>query len=445
MICKLFSILPSPVVHGVGGEGGFTTDARNAIETGILSVSLDKTYLNSKNKYMLDVNKLAKQIPVISNHFRDNANISSQKLNRAKEIFKQAEKQQKELINKQQLWRQKLIFNVGIPVESLNTRMPLIEAPYIHTVIATDGSQIAPSHHEIAYCYLINIGRIMIHYGQSKHPLLDSLPEVFYKEEDLSISRQWGIKVEEWLGYIRATSETKVLAKLAQEWRQNEHEIIPSLAMVDGTLIYWFLETLPIEAREKILNPILESWDILKELNIPIMGYISASRNSDSLNFLRFLTCPHPVPDCHTYCANQQKQPCQIFEPIKDVGLWTNQLSPGERSPLWRSTNRILELYHKEKIYFCYVNVGSEIARIEMPGWVAENQQLLNQALSLMLAQVNKGYGYPVALAEAHNLAVIRSSDRAYFFKLLEQEMIKSGLRNVGISYKETRKRGSIA
>jgi hypothetical protein len=27
----------------------------------------------------------------------------------------------------------------------------------------------------------------------------------------------------------------------------------------------------------------------------------------------------------------------------------------------------------------------------------------------------------------------------------LEQEMIKAGLKNVGISYKETRKRGSIA
>jgi len=28
---------------------------------------------------------------------------------------------------------------------------------------------------------------------------------------------------------------------------------------------------------------------------------------------------------------------------------------------------------------------------------------------------------------------------------LLEQQMIKAGLKNVGISYKETRKRGSIA
>ena len=36
-------------------------------------------------------------------------------------------------------------------------------------------------------------------------------------------------------------------------------------------------------------------------------------------------------------------------------------------------------------------------------------------------------------------------SDRARFFAMLEQQMIKAGLRNVGISYKEARKRGSIA
>jgi hypothetical protein len=42
-------------------------------------------------------------------------------------------------------------------------------------------------------------------------------------------------------------------------------------------------------------------------------------------------------------------------------------------------------------------------------------------------------------------MAVIRGGDRARFFALLEQQMIKVGLRNVGTSYKEARKRGSIA
>ena len=112
---------------------------------------------------------------------------------------------------------------------------------------------------------------------------------------------------------------------------------------------------------------------------------------------------------------------------------------------MWQSSARIIDYYGSQKIYFCYLHVGHEIARIDFPAWVAENSALLDNSLSQTLAQVQKGYGYPVVLAEAHNQAVVRGGDRARFFALLEQEMIKAGLKNVGTSYKETRKRGSIA
>lgn len=139
------------------------------------------------------------------------------------------------------------------------------------------------------------------------------------------------------------------------------------------------------------------------------------------------------------------KAPCQIFEPLRDAALWASLLEPGQRSPLWRSSAPILDQYGPHTIYFCYVHVGTEIARIEVPAWVAENPTLLDSTLSLTVAQVQKGYGYPVALAEAHNQAVVRGGDRARFFSLLEREMIRAGLQNVGTSYKEARKRGSIA
>ena len=50
-----------------------------------------------------------------------------------------------------------------------------------------------------------------------------------------------------------------------------------------------------------------------------------------------------------------------------------------------------------------------------------------------------------MAIAEAHNQAVVRGADKARFYSLLERQMIKAGLKNVGTSYKEARKRGSIA
>jgi hypothetical protein len=390
---------------------------------------------------MLDLRKLARQIQGLSQHLTLEAAASRQRLELAQENLKQAFKCQQELIERQEKWRDRILFANATPIEPLQAYIDIPVPPKVHTVISTDGSQIAPNHHEIAYCYLLNIGRVVLHYGQNRHPLLDSLPEVFYRPEDLYVSHPWGIRTEEWMGYRRTAWEITVLAELACSAKTEA----PALAMVDGSLIYWFLDKLPMDARDHILPPILEAWQQMRKAQIPIMGYLSASRNIEAMNFLRFLACPHPVPDCISYCPNQlEYMPCKIFESLRDTSLWATQLQPGQRSPLWRSNAQILELYSDQIIYFCYVHVGTEIARIEVPAWVAENSAMFNEALGLMLAQVQKGYGYPVAIAEAHNQAVVRGGDRSHFFALLEREMIKAGIKNVGTSYKEARKRGSI-
>lgn len=427
---------------------------------------------------MLDLVKLARQMQGISQHLSDEAEATRQRLTLAEKLLAQARSHQAELVTRQQMWRDRLGFAAAEPVEPLDTRQAIAAAPPVHTVLATDGSQIAPSHHEIAYCYLINVGRIVLHYGQSRHPLLDSLPEVFYRPEDLYASRQWGIRTEEWMGYRRTVSEAIALSELGVGCQvsgvgefvpaalrdHTEPELAapeapsvagrpplpvtrhPTLAMVDGSLIHWFLEPLPAEAREAILPPILDAWQQLRLARIPLVGYLSAARSGEALNFLRLHTCPHTTPDCQSHCPGQtETAPCQVFAPLRDTALWSLLLQPGQRSPFWRSSAKILEFYGEQQIYFCYVHVGSEVARVEVPAWVFADRQLLDTALTLTIAQVQKGYGYPVALAEAHNQAVVRGGDRARFFALLEQQMIRAGLTNIGTSYKEARKRGSIA
>ncbi|NJL86950.1 MAG: DNA double-strand break repair nuclease NurA [Leptolyngbyaceae cyanobacterium SM1_1_3] len=427
---------------------------------------------------MLDLMKIAQQMQGISDHLTREAAAARLRIEKAEQLLHQIQPRQAERVAQLNQWRDRMIFTAAEPVESLATRATLAIAAAAHSVIATDGSQISPSHHEIAYCYLINVGRIGLHYGQGRHPLLDSLPEVIYRPEDLHVSRQWGIGPEEWMGYRRTVSEAVVLAelgkalsaeevpaKIEEKTRTEEAEeaaltgqlsllsakaasktLPPKLAMVDGSLIYWFLEPLPGEARDRILQPILDAWEQLYQERIPLVGYLSASRSGEGLNFLKLESCPYPEPNCLSYCAERSDPPpCQVFEPLRDVALWSTLLEPGQRSPLWRSSAEILSQYEHHTIYFCYVHVGSEVARVEMPRWVATDTALFESALSIVLAQVQKGYGYPVALAEAHNQAVVRGGDRARFFALLEQQMIRSGLRNVGTSYKEARKRGSIA
>ncbi|MEO0349745.1 MAG: DNA double-strand break repair nuclease NurA [Cyanobacteria bacterium P01_A01_bin.15] len=433
---------------------------------------------------MLDLSKIAQQMQGISQHLAKEAEAAQVRLAIAAQLLHQARLQQPQLV--EQLQTHQLGFAAAEPVEPLDTRVPLKAAPEAHTVIATDGSQINPSHHEIAYCYLLNIGRVVLHYGQSRFPLLDSQPEVIYRPEDLYASRRWGIRTEEWMGYQRTVSEAVVLGELGVEvngetgerekgkgknleaghdltgqpskGRQSlrnkksrqlsllQRPTVPTLAMTDGSLIYWFLEQLPAAARDQILEPILAAWDRLRAAQVPMVGYLSASRSSEALNFLRLQSCPHEQPDCQKHCEGQTDgAPCQVFSPLRDVTLWATLLEPGQRGPLFKSSADILQLYGDHQVYFCHVHVGAEIARVEFPEWVVQDQTLFDTALSLTLMQVQKGFGYPVSLAESHNQAVVRGGDRSRFFALLEQQMIRAGLQNVGTSYKEARKRDSIA
>ncbi len=431
---------------------------------------------------MLDLSKIALQMQGISNHLAKEAEAARARIEIATQLLHQAQHQQSHLI--EQLHTNQLGFTAAEPIEPLDTRVHIKPAPETHTVLATDGSQINPSHHEIAYCYLLNIGRIVLHYGQSRFPLLDSQPEVIYRPEDLYASRQWGIRTEEWMGYRRTVSEAVVLAELGAavnagnrekekgkgtpsqsgqhvtqngyhptNWAKKSQQLsllvrpsVPPLAMTDGSLIYWFLDQLPATARDQILEPILAAWNSLRTAEIPLVGYLSASRSSEALNFLRLQSCSYDQPDCQKHGEGQTDgAPCQIFSPLRDVTLWATLLEPGQRGPLFKSSADILQLYGDHQVYFCHVHVGAEIARVEFPEWVVNDSQLFEAALSLTLTQVQKGFGYPVSLAEAHNQAVVRGGDRNRFFALLEQQMIRAGLQNVGTSYKEARKRGSIA
>ncbi len=400
---------------------------------------------------MLDLLKLAQQLPGISEHLTQEAAAGHQRLESGQQLLQAADRARAQLVARHAAWRERLLFSAAIPLEPLGTRTDIPVPPKQHSVFATDGSQIAPSHHEIAYCYLINIGRVMLHYEQGLMPLLDSLPEVFYRAEDLYESRQWGIRIEDWMGNRRTVSELSALAEMACAWVEppGPHSE-PRVALVDGSLVYWFLENLPTDARDRLLAPLLEAFARLSAARIPLVGYCSTPRNTEATRFLRLQACPHTEPDCFGHCGDRHEAgkpfPCQVLDPLRDRTLWGHVLAPGQRGPLWRSSARILDLYDAAaRVCFCYVHVGSEIARVEVPAWVAEDRDLFDRTLGIVLAQVHKGYGYPVALAEAHNQAVVRSGDRARFFGLLEQQMVDAGLQNVGTSYKEARKRRSIA
>jgi NurA-like 5'-3' nuclease len=96
-----------------------------------------------------------------------------------------------------------------------------------------------------------------------------------------------------------------------------------------------------------------------------------------------------------------------------------------------------------QKILFFYLHVGSEVARLEVPRWVAEDAELLDRVHALAFDQAQKGLGYPITLQEAHNQAVVSREDRARFFALLSQRMAAAGVP-VAVSHKQLKKRAGV-
>ena len=99
---------------------------------------------------MLDLTQLAQQMQGISQHLTQEAAATRLRLERSQTLLDKAYRQQDELVALQEQWRDRITFTAATPIEPLNLRVSIPTAPNAHTVIATDGSQIAPSHHEIA-------------------------------------------------------------------------------------------------------------------------------------------------------------------------------------------------------------------------------------------------------------------------------------------------------
>lgn len=393
---------------------------------------------------MLDLRKIAGQMVALSEQVQGESRQQKLRLERATQLLEMAIGNQSHYANLQTQWGKNFVFNCAVPAPDLgqNYGSAMYNAP--HQVISADGSQIAPSRHEAVYCYLVNVGRVWITYGTGQRPLLDSVPEVYYQPEDLYRGRQWGITTEEWMKWQRAISEIQVLGEIAKICNPE----LPTVALVDGALVFWELENLPIPARHSILKPIVQIWSELRSLGIPLVGYISSPRATETTNFLRLLCCAYDSPDCAKHCADRLTAdlPCGQVYPLRDATLWQSRLEVGEFSPLWRSSAPISAEYGQEQeIYFSYVNLGSEVARLDMPAWTACDPKLRELAYSIVLTQVQKGYGYPVALAEAHNQAVVTSGDRHRFFSVLQTYLQRAGVSAPNLTNKETRKRQTIA
>jgi hypothetical protein len=384
----------------------------------------------------LDLTKIAVQVSSMISRLKDTRKERQRRLQFALDTLNNQAIDLDDL--KKKIASSKTTWLVAELVDGLARRFQPSPSPTEFTVMATDGSHIDVDRHHSTRCYLINIGSVVINYGDNPDAFLQNSPRLYSSDEDLAITPSGGGREQvvegTLLGIKRAVEECRHLADLAAELPKDS----TALALLDGTLILWGLEAYPEFVTEALLTGgLLRCLDDIKKLNsnrrLALASYISFPRSTDVVNTLRVAICPHEPADCDRYCPPGKERDCEGVAGVRDRDLFLNLLESGERSALFISPSKIVrERYGEHRVYFFYLNVDDEIARIEIPQWVAENKDLLNLTHSLVLDQCRRGHGYPVVLSEAHEQAVVTGADRENFWELVESSMVAERLPSPG-------------
>ena len=339
----------------------------------------------------------------------------------------------------------KLTWLVAHLVEPIDRRCPPPAASKEYTVIATDGSHIDVDRHQPTHCYLINIGGVVLRYGPHPDAILDSVPHLYACDNELVITspempgREQPIEGD-LLGIKRGVEECKRLAELAGDIPIGSN----GLGLIDGSLIMWNLEGYPDFVSDIMLEKgFLTYLEQIRKLNIdreiPVASYISYPRSNDVVNALRVALCPRDTVDSDKCYACKMRE-CDFVAGVRDRELFTELLASGERSALFISPSKIQKRYGKHQVYFFYLKLDDEIARIEIPQWVAQDEKRLNLVHALVLDQCRRGQGYPVALGEAHEKAVITGADRENFWQMVESSLIAVHLPTLGSAKSRSKK-----
>ena len=313
-------------------------------------------------------------------------------------------------------------------VADLADVIPIQKITESYMAISVDGSQIYPDRHNILSCFLINTGSVVLPYGiENTRVQLFSDPTVF-----AGVDEYQQPFTTDGVNCKRQELELRAGLDIARKIK-NEYQNTTSLLLFDGSLIFWHLSSKEIGIRDQFLNAYLALLDELYSEKIPVCWYISMPKSKELMSLVRLYLCNFDTGKKELY---------ECVDAVIDSGIMYGVLEPYTRSIVFSNHSSISEYYPNHlKPFFFYLHTGNEIGRVEIPSWVAQDEHMLDVIAQIVIDQCVKGGGYPVALAEAHEQAVVKGPDREFFYHFL-QKMGMERNHSQSISRKSLKKRG---
>ncbi|MEM7336432.1 MAG: DNA double-strand break repair nuclease NurA, partial [Chloroflexota bacterium] len=266
--------------------------------------------------------------------------------------------------------------------EPLNTAVSPPPPPELATIIAVDGSQILPDRHAAYQYYLVNVGGIVYHHGQGKQPDIFSIPTLVYPDED---------KIDEFdfssgdVSIERDEAEIQMLAKQSVKHRHLEG---PMLSLLDQRLLYW-----PIGSAGEAENSVVTEWNkhmaSMHAADALLAGYIDRPGTSYVTTLLRSL---EGLKDDFFDWKSLGKR--SATGGITDRDLFSQILGPGQRSRVFVNISppnqQFSAIDPSHEICFFYLNPTTsdrQIARVDIPRWVADDAEAVTAVHSLIVSQ----------------------------------------------------------
>ncbi|RPI35204.1 MAG: DNA double-strand break repair nuclease NurA [Chloroflexota bacterium] len=315
-------------------------------------------------------------------------------------------------------------------VEHLETHAPAPSLPELATILAADGSQIAPNRHaEVEYC-LINVGTIQVCHGAADPPRVTVNSQLFYDEE---LYTSGGMMSEASLALLRDLNERKALVELAKG------AIKPVITFTDGPMELWGAK----DGDAGDYQQKLEAYkDVLAQLcaqGVATAGYVDKPSANLVVRLLEVAMLPE---EKLKEIRNQHP-----LRGVTDRDLFWDMLEPGERSAVFAMQSKSAANYPDElALRFFYLNVGRQghswLARVEVPDWVAGSEDLLSNLHAALVAQcrIMGNRPYPYLLHRAHEAAVVTLEEQEQVTQMIALELRKRGVSIGEESYKQAAK-----
>ena len=312
--------------------------------------------------------------------------------------------------------------------EPLDTAIDPPTLPDRVTLVAADGSQIYPDRHGVALYYVINVGSIVLRLGTGETPITESEPTVCYDDEDLLGEDDYPMPAQV-INAQRAVAEMARLAQIAVE----EAELATTIALADGNIALRVKqEGISARNRARLEHDYLAQLDRLRRARIATASFISRPGATSVVRLMQ-LAEECTLDTVAEFVKHSKGRP---YDGITDTPVFDALLAPGQRSAVFRAAaTQWSAPYEKagHAIHFFYLNVGTpaqpNIARVEIPEWVASDRAQLGFAHAALVEQCRvTRNAYPYVLTRADELAVITSAEKANFEQMIGVELLRRGV-----------------